>query len=224
MAEGRITAVLVEDHEVVRAGIRSWCGGADPPIDLVDDGGRPAVAWVSPGVDADVVIMDLQLTRNGLQEFGELRRLAEAGRRIVVYSQDGTRDTAVRCIGLGALSYVAKSEGQEHLVAAVRAAAVGDAYTPPVLSGAIVGDDDPNRPRLAPKEIEALLAWFSSSSKERAGRMMNVTAKTVDTYIQRVRVKYAAVGRPAPTKSALVQRALEDGLVTLADLERGTAG
>ena len=78
--------------------------------------------------------LDLQLSGNGVQEFGHLRRLAEAGagRRL---HQDVTRDTTVRCIGLGALSYVSKSEGEVHLVAAVRAAAVGDPYTPPALSG-----------------------------------------------------------------------------------------
>ena len=223
MGEGPITAVLVEDHDVVRAGIRGWFADAEPPIDLLDAGARPATAWVAPGVDADVVIMDLKLTRYGVQEFGELRRLAEAGRRIVVYTQDDTRNTAVHCIRLGALSYVAKSEGREHLVAAVRAAAAGQAYTPPALSGSMVGDDDPNRPRLTPQETSALRAWFSASSKDRAGRMLGISAKTVDTYIERARVKYAAAGRPAPTKSVLVQRALEDGLVTLADLEPGTA-
>lgn len=221
LAEHRITAVLIEDHDVVQEGIGRWCERANPPIDLLDVGDRPATAWLAPGADADVVIMDLQL-KNGVQEFGELRRLAEAGRRIVVYSQDETRDTAVHCINLGALSYVAKSEVKEHLVAAVRAAAEGEPYTPPALSGSIVGDADPNRPRLTRQEMAALRAWFASSSKERAGKMLGISARTVDTYIERARVKYAAVGRPAPSKSAMVKRALEDGLVTLEDLELRT--
>lgn len=214
-----ITAVLVDDHEVVTAGVRSWCAAADPPIDVIEAGARLAAAWTGPGATADVVIMDLQLS-GGAQEFGDLRRLAQAGRRVVVYTGDGRRTTAVKCIGLGALAFVAKSEGRAHLVAAVHAAAAGRAYTPPSLSGAIAADDAADRPRLAPMELEALRAWFASSSKGLAAAMLGISPRTVDTYIERVRIKYAAVGREAPTKSALVARALEDGLVTLDDLGR----
>lgn len=214
-----VTAVLIDDHEVVSEGVRSWCAAADPPIMLIEAGDRVAAAWAGPGAGADVVIMDLHLA-SGAQEFGELRRLVQAGRRVVVYTGDGSRTTAVKCIGLGALAFVAKSEGRAHLVAAVHAAAAGRAYTPPSLSGAIAADDAADRPRLAPMELAALRAWFASSSKGMAAAMLGISPRTVDTYIERVRIKYAAVGREAPTKSALVARALEDGLVTLAELGR----
>jgi len=216
-ASPRVTAVLVDDHEVVVEGVRSWCDATDPPISLVEAGARMAAVWTGPGREADVVIMDLQLA-GGVPEFGELRRLARAGRRVVVYTGDDSRATAVKCIGLGALAYVVKSEGRAHLVAAVRAAAQGRSYTPPSLSGALAADNAPGRPRLAPMEVVALRAWFASSSKGLAAAMLGISPKTVDTYIERVRVKYAAVGREAPTKSELVARALEDGLVTLEEL------
>jgi DNA-binding NarL/FixJ family response regulator len=217
MADKPVTAVIIDDHAVVTAGVRYWCTTADPPIDLVDAGARLANVWTGPGAEADVVIFDLQL-KGEQQEFVELRRLVDSGRRIVVYSQDAHNTTAVRCVELGALAYVTKREGQEHLVAAVRAAAQGLAYTPPSLSGALVADEDPDRPRLAPQEIAALRAWFASSSKRLAADMLGISVKTVDTYIERVRIRYASAGRPAPTKSDLVARALEDKLITLAEL------
>ncbi|MEV4313533.1 response regulator transcription factor [Actinocrispum sp. NPDC049592] len=221
MADKPITAVIIDDHAVVTAGVRYWCATAEPPIELVDAGARLANVWTGPGGDADVVIFDLQL--NGeQQEFRELRRLVDSGRRIVVYTQDAHNATAVRCVELGALAYVTKREGPEHLVAAVRAAAKGFAYTPPSLSGALVADEDPNRPRLAPQEIAALRAWFASSSKRLAAEMLGISVKTVDTYIERVRIRYASVGRPAPTKSDLVARALEDKLITLSELNNTT--
>lgn len=186
MGDKLITAVVIDDHEAVRDGIDAWCAQADPPIRVVATQDRVAVAWTDPGAAADVVVLDLQLTFGGLQEFGELRRLAQAGRRIVVYTQDADRRTAVRCIGLGALAYVDKSEGKEHLVAAIRAAAAGQAYTPPSLSGSILSDDDPSRPRLSPMETEALRVWFSCASKELAGRILGISPKTVNGYIERV--------------------------------------
>ena len=65
------------------------------------------------------------------------------------------------------------------------------------------------RPDLSAREVEVLIAWLASDSKKEA---------TVSTYIQRVRSKYAAVGRPARTKVRLLLRALEDGYIRLEDL------
>jgi DNA-binding NarL/FixJ family response regulator len=213
-----VTAVLIDDHEVVAEGIRSWCARAKPPIELVDADARISAAWTGPGAQADVVILDLELIY-GRHEFDGLHRLTGSGRRVVVYTGEADAATAVRCIQLGALAYVTKSEGPEHLVAAVHSASEGKAYTPPSLGGAIVADSDPDRPKLPPMEVAALRAWFASSSKIMAARSLRISPKTLGTYIERARIRYAAVGRTAPTKAALVTRALEDGLITLADLQ-----
>lgn len=214
-----VTAVVVDDHVAIRDGVSSWFAATRPPIAIVASGNRVSLAWHPPGSEADVVVLDLQLEAHGRQEFAELRRLVDAGRRVVVYTQDISRDTAVRAVGLGALAVVTKSEGKEHLVAAVVSAAGGLSYTPPALSGSLLVDDDPARPRLTPMELAALRTWFSSSSKGLAARTLGISAKTLDTYITRARVKYAGAGRAAPSKSRLVQRALEDGLVSLEDLK-----
>jgi DNA-binding NarL/FixJ family response regulator len=218
MDDNPVTAVIVDDHVVVTAGVRTWCAEADPPIELIDAAANLANVWTGPGAEADVVIFDLQLRHE--QEFGELRRLVDHGRRVVVYTQDANNTTAVRCTNLGALAYVTKHEGPEHLVAAVHAAANGSSYTPPSLSGALATDDDPDRPHLTPGEIAALRAWFASASKKLAAEMLGIKPTTIDTYIERVRDKYTGVGRDAPTKSDLVTRALEDGLITLSDLRK----
>lgn len=218
MAAGElITAVIVDDHAAIAAGVRYWCEQADPPIVLVDAEGRLANVWTGPGAAADVVIFDLELIPRKPQ-FGELRRLVDSGRRVIVYSQHVDDATAIKCVDLGALAYLTKREGPEHLVPAIQAAARGMAYTGPSLSGALVADDAPDRPRLSPRETEVLRAWFACSSKELVAAKLNITVKTVDTHITRVRVKYANAGRTASTKSELVSRALDDGLITLAEL------
>lgn len=217
-----ISVVVIDDHEVVVDGVRSWFAAAVPTILVVASGDSVSRARTAPGADADVIVLDLQLRGTGVAEFGELRKLAQDGRNVVVHTQDTDPHTAVRCIKLGAAGFVAKSEGREHLVAAVRAAAEGqEYYTPPSLSGSILTDDDPARPSLSRMEEESLRAWFQCPSKEMAARMVGIKPKTMDGYIQRVRLKYDAVGRPARTKSALVHRALEDGLVTFDELEPG---
>ncbi|MCW4354835.1 LuxR C-terminal-related transcriptional regulator [Hoyosella sp. YIM 151337] len=74
------------------------------------------------------------------------------------------------------------------------------------------------RPALSPREVEVLRAWFASDSKTTVAANLAVSLGTVNTHLSRVRSKYAAVGRAAPTKAALVARALQDGLIDLDEL------
>ena len=74
------------------------------------------------------------------------------------------------------------------------------------------------RPDLAPREREVLIAWFRTDSKDGVAQQLHIAPTTVRTHLQRVRAKYAAVGRPATTKAALVARALQDGLIDVDDL------
>lgn len=212
-----ITVVIVDDHPAILAGIRAWCASADPPIEVVAAGQNVSVAWLAPGHDADVVIFDLQLDLTG-PAYGDLKRLVDAGRQVVVYSMRSDRETMLTCLDIGGFTYLTKAEGEHHLVAAVQAAAAGTPYTPPVLSGAFRDDNRPHRPRLSPRESEVLLEWFHCESKEMVAQRLNLTVRRVNSCIERVRVKYANVGREAPTKAALVARALQDGLVTTDDL------
>ncbi len=74
------------------------------------------------------------------------------------------------------------------------------------------------RPDLAPREKEVLLAWIRTDSKDGVARQLHIAPTTVRTHLQRIRAKYAAVGRPATTKAALVARAIQDGLIDVDDL------
>ncbi|MFD4635788.1 response regulator [Lentzea sp. NPDC058436] len=214
MADG-VTAVLVDDHPVVRAGVAHWLSTAD--VDLVASGEDPEVAWNGPGAAADVVVLDLHLA-GGTPATAELRRLVEDGRRVIVYSMRSDDEIALQCLEIGALSYLTKAEGADHLVQAVKAAARGQSYTPPALAGALAGDRSETRPALSPRETEVLVEWFQSESKEFVAQRLNITLSTVNSHLERIRVKYAAIGRQAPTKAALVARAIQDGLIGLDDL------
>jgi hypothetical protein len=87
-----------------------------------------------------------------------------------------------------------------------------------MLSGAFGTDDRPGRPRLSPRETEVLLEWFRSESKEMVAKRLHLTVRRVNACLERARIKYANVGRPAPTKAALVARAIQDGLITADEL------
>ncbi|PYE19499.1 DNA-binding CsgD family transcriptional regulator [Williamsia limnetica] len=73
-------------------------------------------------------------------------------------------------------------------------------------------------PTLSAREIEVLRTWFTCDSKSEAARKLFITPATVNTHITRIRDKYDAVGRSGATKSALLARALQDGLISVDEL------
>lgn len=93
-----------------------------------------------------------------------------------------------------------------------------DDRSPTTLGGMLTSVAPRLRPELAPREKEVLVAWILHDSKDDVASHLQISATTVRTHLQRIRDKYAAAGRPAPTKAALVARAIQDGLIDVNDL------
>jgi len=210
------TVAIIDDHPVVLAGARAWFQAAG--IRVTAAGSDPRTAWSPDGLQADVVVLDLQLADRHTLSWDALAELVAVGRRVIIYTMREDRETTLRCLDAGCATFLTKAEGEEHLVAAVRAAAQDLPYVPPALAGAMSANDASDRPRLTDREQEVLLAWFQCESKQLVAARCHLSPRTVEGYIDRVRVRYARAGRPAPTKAALVARALQDGLIQLDDL------
>ena len=73
-------------------------------------------------------------------------------------------------------------------------------------------------PKLTAREIQILREWAMRDTKSEVAATLFITSATVSTHINRIRLKYAAIGRPATTKAALIARALQDGHVHLYEL------
>ncbi|MFD6857097.1 LuxR C-terminal-related transcriptional regulator [Rhodococcus sp. NPDC060086] len=73
-------------------------------------------------------------------------------------------------------------------------------------------------PQLSARETEILREWLLCESKSETASRLFVTAATVSTHIARIRDKYMRVGRPANTKTSLLVRALQDGVVSIDEL------
>ncbi|RDH76838.1 DNA-binding response regulator [Mycolicibacterium moriokaense] len=214
------TVAMIDDHDVVHAGVEAWCVDADPPIELVG-------SFLSPGEfferypntpdDVDVVLLDLQI-EGSRPDFNTLRKLCDAGQRVIVYSHLTADEVILSSLEMGAVTYLVKSEGKRHLIDAIHAAHSGTPYMGPRMAKAVLNDRTQGRTKLSDREKEVLVAWFQTESKELVGKRLYIAPTTVRTHLQRARAKYAAVGRPAPTKSALLARAVEDGILSLNDL------
>lgn len=216
----RIDVAVIDDHDIIHAGLQSWFAETTPPIRLLASYSSVEALLTEhpcgPG-EVDVVLLDLEL-RSRQPDLEGIERLTAAGHRVVVYSHIVHDEVILRSLDLGAVSYIAKVEGRRHLVEAVRDSAAGSSYVGPRMANAMGQGYRTGRPRLTPREQEILLAWFQTESKELVAEQLFITASTVRTYLQRVRAKYAAAGRPAPTKAALVARAVQDGIIGVDEL------
>jgi DNA-binding NarL/FixJ family response regulator len=171
-----------------------------------------------PSTDRDsVVLFDLPCDDGG-PDLDALRQICEAGHRVIVYTCLVEDEVVSAALEAGAVSCVARSEPEHELTAAIHAAHSGRTHVGPRMAKALHGDDRKARPQLSRRERQVLIAWFQTENKNAVAERLYIEPSTVATHLQRVRAKYAAVGRPAPTKAALVARAIQDEILSVDDL------
>jgi two-component system, NarL family, nitrate/nitrite response regulator NarL len=210
--EQRVTVAIIEDHPVVTEGVASWIR-SDPGerVRLVLTARDLTGLQSGQGPSADVVILDLELS--GELVTAQIPGLVADGYRVVAFSGHSEPTIVMETLDNGAHAYVSKEEGRDHLVEAVLAAATDRPYVTRSQARAMLADQRPDRPTLSQQEQQALLLWFQGMTKASVGRRMSISENTVRQYISRARAKYAATGRTAQSKDALLARAIEDGVI-----------
>ena len=218
---------VVDDHEVVREGIRlvsmtsqadvKLVGSASTVPGLIDQLGRDPenAALTAPGakrIECDVVLLDLSLTDRS-RPSENVERLREAGMKVLIFSIGENAALIREALRAGALGLVRKSDPLEHAIEEARAIADGKPVITKELAAAIDGDIEFARANLSPREQETLRLYASGFAQVQVARRMGIKQSAVKTNIDRIREKYARIGRPAPTKIDLRIRAIEDGLV-----------
>jgi len=210
-----LTVAIVDDHDAIHAGVTAWFAQADPRIEVIASYAAIAPLLADyPHRDPalDVVVLDLELTSRQ-PDFGAVAQLHDAGHRVLVHSHLTHDEVILTCLDRGACCYVAKTEGREHLINGVRAAARDIGYIGPRMANAIANDNRHGRPDLTAREREVLVAWFQTENKDLVSKRLFLSPSTVNTHLQRIRAKYAATGRPANSKATLLARAVQDGIV-----------
>jgi DNA-binding NarL/FixJ family response regulator len=198
-----IRLVLVDDHELVRAGVRAELTGAqaasEPAIDVVGEAGS-----VEDAVDVirrtrpDVVLLDVHLPGGGGRAVIEGVAADKLSCRFLALSVSDAADDVLGVVRAGARGYVTKSISAVDLQAAIGRVHGGDAVFSPWLAGfvldAFAGDEavkgaatsDPNLDRLTQREREVMrLIARGYSYKEVAGRLF-LSVKTVETHVSAV--------------------------------------
>ncbi len=204
--------LLVDDHEVMRAGVRQVLAGG------FDGASFDEAATAAEGLarlvaaTADLVVLDLAMPgRGGLELLEEVKRRWQR-LPVVVLSAYPEQEFAVRCLQLGASGYVAKSATAHELVAACRAALGGRKYVTPTLAEHLANLVDGTAPRphhemLSPRELQVLRLVASGLSLKEIAAQLSLGEKTVSTYRQRIAGKLGV-----STNVELTRYALRNGL------------
>jgi len=188
-----ITVLLVDDHEMVRRGVRAFLE-TRPDITVVAEAGSGEEAVRLAAEHApDVALMDLIMP--GMDGVEATRRLtAQSPRTNVImltsYHDDEHVFPAIRA---GALSYVLKEVGPEELADAVRKAAAGEAVLHPRVAARVVRElhgarrDEPNAFReLSDRELEVLKLIADGLSNAEIASRLYVSEKTVKSHVSNI--------------------------------------
>jgi two-component system, NarL family, response regulator LiaR len=200
-----ITVLLVDDHAVVREGIRSFLE-LQEGIDVVGEGGdgREGVRMAEE-LRPDVILMDLVMPRlDGVGAMRELRRrLPEA--RVIVLTSFSDDDRLLPAIQAGAAGYLLKDVQPQELARAVRAAHAGEALLDPGVAARVV-EAIAQRPgeepaeNLTPRERQVLDLIARGLPNKLIARELEVSEKTVKNHVSHVLAKLGVTDR---TQAAL---------------------
>ena len=208
----KVRVAIVDDHEAVRLGFSGSCKKYG--FDLV--GSAATVGELLPQIaerDCEVVVTDLSLDDGSLVS-SNVERLVEAGPAVLIFSIADKPSLMRSALRAGAVAIVPKSQPMDELAEAIRLAAKGAIINNSETSATIDADMLFKEANLSAREREVLSLYASGMSLKQVAFQLQIKQSSAKEHIDRVRVKYAKLGREAATKVDLFKRALEDGILS----------
>ncbi len=214
-----LRTIIVDDHDVVRAGLRVVLGKM-PDVQVVGEAadGHAAIQLVAQ-LQPDLVLMDLSMPHlNGLE--ASRRITADAGSvRVIVITMHADRQYVIEALKAGAAGYVLKKNVAQELPAAIPAVMDGKSYLSPEIAHIVVGDfvrqsSEPGRGAsdvLTAREREVLqMVAEGLTTKEIAGSL-GIATKTIESHRSQLMTKLKI-----HSVAGLTKYAIGEGLTSVA--------
>ena len=200
-----IRLVVVDDHPVVRDGLRGMLSGEE--IEVVGEAadGVAAVELIAR-VDPDVALMDLRMPGGGGVE-----AIREIGRRklrcrVLVLTTYGADSDTIPAIEAGATGYLLKDAPRDQLVAGIRAAATGQPVLSPAIAAKLMSRvREPAGEPLSSREREVLGLVARGTSNREIAKSLFISEATVKTHLVHVYEKLGVRDRAAAVATAYEQ-------------------
>ncbi|KRC87356.1 LuxR family transcriptional regulator [Terrabacter sp. Root85] len=182
------TVVVVDDHRLVRAGLRTIIDASDD-LRVVGEAADGAEAVVVVGdLGPDVVLMDLSMP--GVDGVEAIRRLRAAGTTspVVVLTSFAEADRVRAAVEAGAIGYLLKDSEPGDVLDAVRAAAAGHAPLDPRVARALLPSPDRRSagPALSEREREVLTHVARGLANKQIARTLGISERTVKVHLGNV--------------------------------------
>jgi len=213
-----IRVMLVDDHTLVRAGFKSVLHSSADIVVVGEAGDGETAMSMAGRAHPEVIVMDIDMP--GGDGLTATRRLLEAmpDVRVLMVTMYDEQEKLLAVLNAGARGYLSKGAAERELADAIRVVAAGDVYVRPAVSRALA-DSAPTPPRertdararlerLSDRERTVVLLTARGFNGPEIGRQLGITAKTVDTYKQRIEEKMGLSHR-----SEYVRLVLEAGLL-----------
>jgi DNA-binding NarL/FixJ family response regulator len=216
--DGAIGVLVVDDHEVVRRGLRAFLG-SEPDIDVVGEAGGGAEAlellasMESEGRRPDVIVMDLQMAPiDGIEATRRVRALYPHT-EVVALTSFAEEERVHAALQAGASGYVLKDSDADDVAAAVRAAHRGELQIDPVVARRLISPLREERgidpvSELTSRELDVLRLVAAGEPNKQIASELGISERTARTHVSRILRKLHLSSR---TQAALW--AVREGLV-----------
>lgn len=180
-----IRVLLVDDHQLVRAGLASLLGAAEDVIVVGQAGDGAAAIQQARELAPDVILMDLSMPV--LDGVAATRQIVDElpAVQVLVLTSFSDRTRVDLALGAGAIGYLLKDSEPADLLAAVRAAARGESPLDPRVARALLprrAAEDPMG-TLSAREREVLTLVSKGLANKQIGRALGITERTVKVHL-----------------------------------------
>ena len=209
--------LLVDDHTLVRAGIRSLLEGLDRVWEVVEAGDGRAALELIRFQPPDIVLMDIAM--KGLNGVEATRLIKKEFPKIfiIILSMHSSEEYVLHALQAGASGYLMKDAAPVELELALVAVLQGNIYLSPPVSRQVImdyllriGDSSSNLGLLTPRQREVLQLITEGLSTKEIANLLQVSVKTVETHRQQIMDRLNIHNIPG-----LVRFAVREGLVTV---------
>ncbi len=210
---GVIRTLIVDDHAVVRSGLRKVLE-AEPDIEVVGEAGDARYAvFEARAKQPDVILMDVVMPgKSGIEAIPDVLHAAPDAKVLILSMQDDARYVR-EAFAAGASGYVLKEAADTEVVAAIREIASGGRYVHPALGARLVAADAEERKRaaedpLSDRERDVLRLLALGHTNQEIADKLYISVRTAETHRAHIMQKLRVT-----TRAELVRFALAQGLV-----------
>ena len=205
VSSGRLSCLVVDEHPVVRQGVRALLEEGFSDVELLDAPSVQAALAADREGDLDVVLIDPRKTPGDTAEtLVELAKELESP--VVVFTADGGARQLSEALKAGVKGYVRKDSPAEDLIRAIRAAVAGEFYIDPALSSTIVLEEGERTLTARQREILQMLA--DGMQTDAVAKQLGLSTETVRTHTKRILAKL-----DADTRTQAVAIGIRNGMI-----------